>query len=333
MEVDQNYPRRPLFSKIRLLPLYPTTLTQVNRRWKGLALQTPILWSFIHLSRSLQSHRRLKSGLKRSLEWVPTFLARSADLPLYITLDTTRLPIEAALQLLYPHSRRWCSLTLLVSHVGSLPSVLPPFEAVPVPYLQSISIASDIYRDGIIIYDPIPPFFVQATQALSSICLNGVYLRWNAPPLTNLLYLELRFTSRWPSFSLLKKMFGASPLLRRLVVQDEIASILRNVGQDQERKPRIMLSHLKNLDIEVYRLRESSYADVDGLIGLFQMPLLETLALRKLRHNEWQAVAENYNLPPNPLDFERRSHYILPPTPLEDFPFLSSLTVTGFRIE
>ncbi|KAF8799101.1 hypothetical protein BYT27DRAFT_7176571 [Phlegmacium glaucopus] len=332
MEVDQNYPRRLLFSKLPLYPLYPTTLTQVSRRWKDLALQMPVLWSFLHLSRSLQSHRRLKSELKRSLEWVPTYLSRSANLPLHITLDTTRIPVEAAVELLYPQSVRWCSLTLLVSHVGSLPCVLPPFVAIKIPQLQSLTITSDIYRDGIIVYDPIPHFFVHATHALSSICLNGVYLTWNAPPLINLLNLELRFASRWPSFSYLKKMIGASPMLRRLVIQDEIASILRNVGQDQEARPRVVLSHLEYLEIGVYRLREESYADVAGLMGLFEMPLLETLTLKELRYNEWRDVADKYRLPPNPSDFERPGlhHSVSPPTSLQDFPLLSSLTVTGF---
>ncbi|KAF8149130.1 hypothetical protein B0H34DRAFT_735016 [Crassisporium funariophilum] len=335
MQVDENYPRRPLFSKMHLAPLYPTSLMQVCNRWRELVLQMPILWSFIHLSRSVDSHRRLKTQVGRSLEWVPTYLLRSGNLPLHIILDTTRLPVEAAVGLLYPHSSRWCAFTLLVSHVGSLPAVLPLFIETRVPRLESLTIASDIYREGIIASKPLPPFFTSSTPELSSVHLNGVYVTWNAPPLSNLTNLELHFTSRWPHFSHLQEMFAASPMIQRLVIHDEIGSILRNV-QRWYALPSIELAHLRYLEIEVYRLREA-HADVASLMGLFDLPALETLVLRQLKMAEWREVAEKYHLPRDPCAFSGGSRVrtdkqrVLQTTLAKPLPFLNTLTVSGPR--
>ncbi|KAF8955695.1 hypothetical protein BDZ97DRAFT_259724 [Flammula alnicola] len=332
MAVDENYPHRPLFSRLPLSTLYPTVLSQVCIRWRETVIQMPVLWSFIHLTRSLDSHRRLKSDIRRSLEWLPTYLIRSANLPLHIILDNTRLPVVAAVNLISPHSTRWCTFTLLVSHVGNLPPILPLLVRTRVPRLQHLAISSDIYREGIVCYDPFVPFFVSGTPELTTIHLNGVYVAWNALPLANLQNLELNFTSRWPSFAQLQEMFDASPMLRRLTIHDDITSILRHVEQP-ESKPTVQLSNLKHLEIEVYRIRDEP-VDLAGLLGLFSMPSLQTLILKGLTVAEWVTVTDKYDLPPNALNVpieraerrrDRSSHSRL----TQSFPFLSALVVTA----
>lgn len=333
MPMDDQYPQRPLFTKVPLSALYPTSLSQVCIRWRGIVLQTPVLWSNLHISRTLESHRRLRSNIGRSLEWVSGYIARSGGLPLHITLDTTRLPPAEALCLIIPYSTRWRTFTLLVSHVGSLPPILPLLVSPRVPRLQTLAIASDIYREGIVCYDPLVPFFTTSTPQLSTIHLNGVYVAWNELPLANLLNLELHLTSRWPSFSLLGEMFGASPMLMRLVIQDDIASLLRHVNQPSS-KPTIELPSLKHLEIQIYRVREEP-ADVVGLIGLFSMPSLETLSLRNIRAEEWTAVTHQYYIPDDLRDLNspatpttrRRSDRSMRQYRTQSFPFLSSLTV------
>ncbi|KAF8910927.1 hypothetical protein CPB84DRAFT_1812461 [Gymnopilus junonius] len=310
MQVDQRYPNRPLFSKTPYVPLFPTSISQVCIRWRETALHMPILWSYLHLSRTLDSHRRLRKNLGRSLDWVPNYLARSGDMPLYITLDTTRLPAAEVITRLSPYSNRWRSFTLLVSHVGNLPDVLPFLISPRVPRLQTLSIASDIYREGIICYEPLIPFLVNTTQ-LSTIRLTGVYIAWNELPLRNVLNLELLLTSRWPIFPQLSEMFSASPMLQRLVVRDDINTILRHVQQPSSR-PTIDLTRLKHLEIEVYRVRDEK-AGVAELMQLFTMPALETLTLRGLRQREWAAVTQVYYLP------------------LDDIPFTDLILVTTFH--
>lgn len=301
MPVDGKYPQRPLFSKLPLPVLHASALSQVCVRWRHIAIRTPALWCTIHLSRTLHSHRRLKSHIGRSLDWVPIYIARSGQLPLHVTLDTTRLPPAEALHLVIPYSTRWRTFTLLVSHVGSLPSVLPLLITPRVPHLRTLDVVADIYREGIVCYEPLIPFFVTSTPQLASIHLKGLYVAWNELPLANLLNLELHLTSRWPSFGRLSEMFSASPRLMRLVIEDDIASLLRHVDQPVSR-PRIELPALKHLEIHVHRVREEQ-ADVVGLMGLFSTPSLETLTINNIKPEEWAAVTHRYHLPYDPRDF------------------------------
>ena len=336
LEVDKAYPHRPLFSKLPLYPSFPVAISQVCVRWRHIVNYSPIFWTHIHLSRSLESHRRLRSDIGRSLDWVTTHLIRSANLPLHITLDTTRLPAAETIGLLSAFSTRWKSFTLLVSHVGSLPSILPSLVSVRVPRLQTLAIASDIYREGIICYEELIPFFVTSTPQLSTIHLNGVYMAWNELPLANLLNLELYLTSRWPNFSKLSEMFDASPMLQRLAIRDDLASLLRHVEQPSS-KPTIELATLKHLEIHVYRIR-GEYADVAGLMGLFSMPALETLTIKEIRPEEWTAITKVYDLPSDPRRFSLRSSSTIVPSGrwsgqrvyrrlTNSFPFLSSLNI------
>lgn len=300
---DERYPHHPLVSKLSLPPLYPTSITQVCRRWRQLAIRMPSLWNNLYISRSGQSHRRLKTALGRSMDWVPSYLRLSGDFPLYITLDFTRIPIESAMSVISPHSTRWRSLTILVSHVGNLPAILPSFKSTPAPRLKYLTIAADIYREGIRSTEPLPPFFVAGTPNLSAVHLKGVYLCWNGPPLLGLTTLELRFSTRWPGFHQLKSMFEASPNLTRLIIQDDIASILRSVEYTAGQQ-KINLQHLRYLDIEVHRIRQTE-VDVARLISIFSTPALETLALRSIRSSEWTAIVLGSKARRNSPDFPR----------------------------
>ncbi|KAF8992379.1 hypothetical protein BDQ17DRAFT_1312956 [Cyathus striatus] len=311
---DSQYPSVRLFTKLDPpQPLVPIVLSHVCRRWRALVFQTPVLWSYLPISRSTQAHRRLKSELGLSLAWLPLFIGRSERVPLHIFLDCTRLPLEETLRMIVPHSWRWSSLVIIVTHVGSLPTILRHLTDIVVPSLECLSIAADIYREGMISIEPIPSFFTHDVPRLSTLRLKGVYLAWNGPPLVGLTTLELRFTSRWPPFFSLRALFDASPRLRRLIIQNEISSILHFVDQPQAR-PKVELRHLRYLDIEV--CRPSSHRSVEqnvaGLIGLFAMPRLETLALRCLRASEWMSVA-NF--------FKRRTNIV-------NFPLLQSLILS-----
>lgn len=333
--VDDRYPHRPLFSKIPMGALYASALSQVCIRWREMVFQMPVVWTYIHITRTLDSHRRLKTELGHSLNWLPTYVLRSRNFPLHITLDTTRVPADAALALISPYSSRWRTFTLLVSHVGTLPPVLPLLVRTRVPHLQYLSIASDIYREGIVCYDPLVPFFVTGTPDLATICLNGVYVAWNALPLSNLRNLELHFTSRWPNFSDLQDMFDASPMLERLVIHDDIASILRHVQQPPSR-PTVTLATLKYLEIEAFRIRDEP-ADVARLLGLFSMSILEVLVIKGIKGDEWLTIRDEYDFPlrafPGPMQQanrarERGSNRRL----TRSFPFLIKLTVTAATI-
>ncbi|PPQ71260.1 hypothetical protein CVT24_009517 [Panaeolus cyanescens] len=320
MPTDESYPHCPLFSKSPLQPLYPIALSQVCIQWRELVLQMPVLWRYIHVSRSAEAHRRLKSQIQRSLEWLPTYLIRSGDQPLHITIDTTRVPFPATLPLLAKASGRWASLTLLVSHVGHLPPILSVLGNTHVPALNSLTIASDIYREGIVVYDALPAFFDYA-PSLTRIKLLGTYTAWNAPPFSNLLQMELCYASHWPDFESLGSLFAASPNLRQLVIHDDIAQILHNVDLPRNYE-QIRLMSLTYLEIRVYRLRRAK-AEVARLVALFFLPSLRTLHLKEIFKDEWKELYRAFGFPLHPGDFD----HTYPHRALEYFPALSNLNV------
>ncbi|KAF9048971.1 hypothetical protein BJ165DRAFT_1343846 [Panaeolus papilionaceus] len=320
MPTEESYPRRPLFSKLPVEPLYPVALSQVCIQWRELALRMPILWSFIHVTRSAEAHRRLKSHLQRSLEWLPTYLIRSGDLPLHITIDTTRVPVEPTLRLLSETFGRWASLTLLVSHVGHLPPILPLLADTHVPTMSSLTIASDIYREGIVVYDVLPGIF-DYSPSLTRIKLLGVYMAWNAPPFANLLEMELCFASRWPDFDFLNNLFSSSPNLERLVIEDDIAQILHNVNPPKTYE-QVRLMNLKSLEIHVYHVRRVK-AEVGRLLALFFLPSLQTLHLKDMLKEEWNEVYRTFGFPADYNKFDPD----YPHRALEYFPALTELKV------
>lgn len=328
--VEEHYPRLPLFSKRPHFPLFAATLSQVCVRWRNIALDTPFLWTFIHVTRSLEAHRRLQSDIGSSLDWVFMYIERSASLPLHLTIDATRVPVSKVVDLLSPCSSRWSSFILLVSHVGNLPPILPLLVHANIPRLSYLSIMSDIYREGIISYDPFVPFFVRATHKLATIRLTGVYIAWNALPLANLQNLELHFTARWPKFADLQRMFDASPRLCRLVVHDDLTSILRHVEQPAGHAT-IDIPNLTHLEIEPFRYRDDQM-DVVGFMGLFSTPSLEKLFLRSIKMEEWIAIIEIFDLPRNAFDLpvprpaQGRHSYMRRRT----FPFLSQVVATSY---
>lgn len=326
----EDYPRQRRFSNIPVQHPLATSLSQVCRRWRNISHRLPSLWGFLHLSRSMETHRRLKDDLNKSLNWIPDHIKRSRDSPLHITLDCTRFTdLYPVLRLIQPHSERWRSLTILVSHVGSLPSVLARFTRISTPRLQSLTIVADIYRKGIISAGPLPGFLVGPTPALTMIRLEGVYLAWNERPLSGLTSLELCFATRWPPADKLRAFFDASPCLEQLVIYDDIEALLKNIDP-RPFMATIELRHLKHLTVEAYRVPESADADVASFVQLFSFPRLETLSLRGLRISELVAVARIFKLLIYPGNFVpgENGEFVAEGLPMSHFaPFLKKLCV------
>lgn len=330
----RDYPRQRRFSNIPVQPPFAASLSQVCRRWRDISHRLPNLWGFLHLSRSAETHRRLKDDLNKSLNWVPDHIKRSRDSPLHITLDCTRFTdLYPVLRLIQPHSERWRSLRILISHVGNLPSVLARFTRVSTPRLQSLTIVADIYRKGIISPSPLPGFLVGPTPALTMIRLEGVYLAWNERPFSGLTSLELCFATRWPPADKLRAFFDASPCLERLVIHDDFEALLKNMDL-RPFMATIELHHLKHLAIEAYRVPESADADVASFMKLFSVPRLETLSLKGLRISELVAVVQIFKLLIYPGDFVPRENglFVAEGLPMSHFaPFLTKLSVARLQ--
>ncbi|KAH6880172.1 hypothetical protein BKA70DRAFT_192826 [Coprinopsis sp. MPI-PUGE-AT-0042] len=218
---DLDYPRHPLFSKgasftgnsaCHAPHLLASVLSQTCRRFRSLLLHSPLLWSYIFVTRPapIRSPRSSTSaptqpspfiethGLDKWLSWLPRYISHSQNTPLHIVLDTTRYPLHHSMSGLegnetpvHPFryiaatSERWNSLTILTFHLGSqsLPPTLSLLAHVSVPNLENFRVAADIWRDGISSHGDLPPFFVKGAPKLKNIRLDGAWIGWDQNPL------------------------------------------------------------------------------------------------------------------------------------------------------
>lgn len=296
---------------------FADSISAVSRRWRQIALQTPRLWSRLYISR--RGHESQASTGSASgacinaapcglgLEWIDVYLRRSGMHPLFITLECKNLPLHKVVPHLLVHSSRWRSLTIIVSHVGNLPAVLPHFSAASAPALEYLEVAGDIYREGIVSPTPIPSFFNGGAPKLVYLKLDRVYLGWKGTPLIGLTTLELKLTTWWPNFEGLQKMFTSSPMLKRLVVHDDISAVLRSVNPPVYLfgLPTVSIPHLQELELCVDQVSGGSRSPmlrynhrlddaVTKFISLLSIPSLESLALRNLTSMDWRKIVAHF---------------------------------------
>lgn len=179
---DQYFePRRP-----------PWILGQICGRWRAIALSTPGLWFTLMLASSSVESLRISSILSLQissiLSLVSTFLARSGQLPLKLTLDArwcrgTKVPL---LDLLVSQSHRWgdVSISGVDERQGTGVSILAALQSNTLA-LQTVRFHLCHIPDG-----PLhiaPPNLTSLTLVSSSIDL----LNHLSPP--NLQHLRMEF--------------------------------------------------------------------------------------------------------------------------------------------
>ncbi|KAJ7909666.1 hypothetical protein B0H13DRAFT_2490870 [Mycena leptocephala] len=121
----QFLPPYPLFPPLIGL-LSPTLLTQICRRWREIALGTPVLW------RAISSyHHSIDIPFDLAIHAFDTWLNRSRCCPVSLRFDANDSQIDVAefLAILVPHRARWENLDLYLS-----PSHLPILDG-PMPLL------------------------------------------------------------------------------------------------------------------------------------------------------------------------------------------------------
>ncbi|KAJ6481833.1 hypothetical protein C8R45DRAFT_1100240 [Mycena sanguinolenta] len=153
---------------IQFLPIYPicpplvgslspTSLTQVCRRWRAVAIATPALWRAILIEFS----RGYGLEQYQILQLVGAWLGRSGSYPLSIDMDCAAKNLPDILSTIVPHRARWEHLNLIIDadplpHLFDGPMPLlrhldlslfecRPFElrAVDVPQLRSVKVLRD----------------------------------------------------------------------------------------------------------------------------------------------------------------------------------------------
>jgi len=140
--------------------LAPILLTHVCRRWRSIALDTPELWSSLHIVIPKPTSFRLAAkcaGIRRATH---AFLERSRDVPLSISLKARdysgQTPgecpdeVRQILDCLLPHSKRWKHLKLWMPF-SWLTDVTTYLSSQDLPWLETV-----LMDDGY------PPFLIGA---------------------------------------------------------------------------------------------------------------------------------------------------------------------------
>ncbi|KAJ7648659.1 hypothetical protein DFH06DRAFT_1476158 [Mycena polygramma] len=259
------YPLYPPFVGI----LSPTTLTHICRRWREIALATPILWSIMFFSgRKLPEHvgPRCEPALVRELRISDIWMRRSLPRPLSIAIDDRCWPKSEVFKVIVPHRARWEHLTI---HTG--PFQLPQIVG-PMPMLRHLDLSVD---------DPIPLITlvkILDVLQLRTAVLSGFGIANLALPYAQLTSLTLNRVDQ----DVYRPILRQTSHLRRL----ELNFVFRRDEDSYNPRQELILPCLETLIMN----EPTSYRSARRIPDLFVVPALHTLQIPE------------FFLRPNPVD-------------------------------
>ncbi|KAJ7845775.1 hypothetical protein B0H13DRAFT_1730960 [Mycena leptocephala] len=197
--------------------LSPTTLTQICRQWREVALATPELWRAIPFAND-------DSILKEQLHMFDIWLSRSRGYPLSIHIGRP-LGGPDSLQKIFsavvPHQARWEHFTL---HIGGR-SKLPGLDG-PMPLLRFLDV--ELSNGRFYEFHQVP--------LLRTVCLTGTAASYVTLPWSQLTSLTLRYA--YPR--------ECTPVLQKTTNLVHCRLYLSGTGHDQP-EPDIVLPSLESL--------------------------------------------------------------------------------------
>ena len=152
----------------------------VCRQWRDAAQSSPTVWSTINviLVRTARATRGA-SRQARQLAAVETYLRRSGQVPLKISISGTELPpADEIVQRLVAHSARWQTLNIKLTLVTTLRS-MPLVVRGNIPWLTTLSLSHNESEDDHFTGSEYDPTFVTFEDAPSLHTLE--FISWPKP--------------------------------------------------------------------------------------------------------------------------------------------------------
>ncbi|GJJ13466.1 hypothetical protein Clacol_007720 [Clathrus columnatus] len=278
-------------------------VSHVSRHFRNVALNTPVLWSSIHVL-DLKPPR---------LDYISTCLQRSGSLPVSISLDcedddseykATELPttpVEDAMGRIKPNMYRLKRFMARFRSFDALHRVMLYLDQ-PAPQLEALELsevdfertfdAETLFSPGYL-SEPLT-LFQGNIPKLTSVMLDGVHVSWSQCNFKNLVVLCLGYHTAdvRPTYEEFRTIIQNSPSLRELSLQGSSPIFSEDVSMSSlyEPFPLESLEELRVSDVS------SDYASL--LISLLRAPNLKSLILSELDTNDYSSLLDHISGPP-----------------------------------
>lgn len=269
----------------------PDVLSHVSSRWRAIALDTSILWTFIVVTFPFSAHQVARAK---------TALLRSKNRPIDVHIDVRdpdwtweleedqhavrSYDMVEILEWLGSSHPRWKSLTVLTDNWEPMQTFLAYSTMFPsLPALEKLSLNRCNAYAGLpgTVPDSITPTELFGGNAhlpnLRHVVLSGVHIDYSCSGFEGLISLDLRHQSHGvaPSPQELHRILSASPELKSLSLVAVSLSCSRALEGFSD--PPIVMSSLKDLAIGWWNV-----GDAAELLGVFRIPVVEELSLEDI---------------------------------------------------
>jgi hypothetical protein len=262
--------------QLPVLP-FPHLVSSVSRRWRGVALSSPRLWTTIVFNcNRTTNHEGPSLWIKRS---GVCLLDITISMDPWLWGSGLEFNLQSAMDQIMPHTGRWRRFTVDNLPRNMVETVVLRLRTASAPHLRDFKMA--LSRDDGFETDAASTvcdrLFTGGAASLTEARLIGVYIY--TPPLTGLTYLQLGGTyqaTKKITANCLRDLLTASPFLINLVLHHlDIAFPLNTTSSVSN----IQIPSLCSLTIA----NVSSHAlDFWKLFSLFSLPKLETLMLASM---------------------------------------------------
>ena len=275
--------------------------TQICSYFRQVSLATPSMWTSIEMGAGC-SIDHIFNRLERSGACDLNIRIESAaqDVPMRISV------LDAIMDLILPHSRRWRSLCLRYTCEREAHSIVRRICAAAAPRLQILSLTVDDVSEADLTFCNRsvhwPHIFTEGTPGLKFVRLRGLSTQLFRPPLGAVVTLHLDQIRYLPlQYATLRDILTCSPSLANLSIYGDILA--------PGSWPNQQVNTLNLLNLRSLRMFSQSGETYSGMMTLLNAPMLESLTLKSLQEHD---LDELWNAPNQSSRFQnlRSLHFV-----------------------